>query len=81
MKVTTDEKGAILLENVFNPIILKTNSGEELIICMRDSGFEFSYQNEQYSAKNNIVEKVSIGVSKKIEDEIPTADKKRIIIW
>lgn len=80
MKITTDEKGDILLENVFNPIVLKTSSGEELTICMRDSGFEFSYQDEKYTAKENVVEKVNIGIVENKKD-ISTSNKKRIIIW
>lgn len=56
MKVTTTEKGVIQLEEVFNGIILKTPAGEEMSICMRDSGFEFNYQGELYFAKQGFVE-------------------------
>lgn len=45
----------IQLEEVFNPIILKTKDGEEMAICMRDSGFEFKYQGEWYIAKGGYV--------------------------
>jgi hypothetical protein len=56
MKVTTNEQGVIQLEEVFNGIILKTKDGEEMSICMRDSGFEFRYQGERYFAKEGYVE-------------------------
>lgn len=56
MKVTVIENGAIQLEEVFNGIILKTPGGEEMSICMRDSGFEFNYQGEWYFAKEGFVE-------------------------
>ena len=43
MKVLASEHGELILEEIYNPIILRTNSGEELSICMRDSGFEAKY--------------------------------------
>ena len=46
MKLTTTENNEIQLEEVFNSIILKTSDGEEMAICMRDTGFEFKYQGE-----------------------------------
>ena len=56
MKVTTNEQGVIQLEEVFNGIMLKTQDGEEMSICMRDGGFEFNYQGEWYFAKEGFVE-------------------------
>jgi len=58
MKVTTAENGIIKLERVFNPILLETESGEKLSICMRDSGFEFTYERNKYSAKGGEIEQV-----------------------
>lgn len=43
MKITVDEQKHIQLEEVFNPIVLKTNDNETLVITMRDSGFELIY--------------------------------------
>jgi hypothetical protein len=56
MKVTTNENGVIQLEEIFNSIVLKTKDGEQMSICMRDSGFEFNYQGEWYFAKEGFVE-------------------------
>ena len=56
MKVTVLEDFTIQLEEVFNSIVLKTEDGEEMTICMRDSGFEFKYQGEWYFAKEGYVE-------------------------
>lgn len=56
MKVTTNEHGIIQLEDVVIGIDLKTQDGEEMTICMRDSGFEFRYQGEWYFAKEGFVE-------------------------
>lgn len=56
MKVTTNEHGIIQLEDVFIGVDLKTRDGEEMTICMRDSGFEFRYQGEWYFAKEGFVE-------------------------
>lgn len=58
MKIFINEDSKIQLEQVFNPIVLQTNSGEQMIICMRDSGFEFCYQGEWYSAKECVVKPV-----------------------
>jgi hypothetical protein len=56
MKVTTNEHGIIQLEDIFIGIDLITKDGEKMIICMRDSGFEFNYQGEWYFAKEGFVE-------------------------
>jgi hypothetical protein len=52
MKVTINEFAIIQIEEVYNPIVLKTNDGEEMVITMRDSGFEFTYEGKKYHAKN-----------------------------
>ena len=52
MKITVTESKLLQLEEVFLPIILKTKKGEEIVIRMRDSGFEFEYQGGLYSAQN-----------------------------
>lgn len=49
MKLTVE--GQFVLEEVFSGITLKSTSGEELSICMRDSGFEFNYEGSWYEAK------------------------------
>lgn len=62
MKIHTNEEGIIVIEEVYNPIILKTRDGEELSIQMRDSGYEMVYQQKdnvmgtKISAKDGIVE-------------------------
>jgi hypothetical protein len=59
MKVTVKEDLGIQLEEVFNSLTLKTESGEKMSICMRDSGFEFKYQGEWYFAKEGHVGKLA----------------------
>lgn len=58
MKLTITEDYLVCLEDVFNPLILKTEKGEIMTVCMRDSGFEFSYNGVKYSAKNSILEQI-----------------------
>jgi len=53
MKLTVDDQSNIQLEEVFNNITLKTKDGETMSICMRDSGFEFKYQDKWYEAKKS----------------------------
>ena len=50
------EDGVLVMEEVYNSILLRTNDGEEMAICMRDSGFEFQYQGKWYFAKEGFVE-------------------------
>ncbi len=56
MKISVDEERNLLLEEVFNSVVLKTADGEEMAICMRDSGFEFKYQDKWYFAKEGYIE-------------------------
>lgn len=59
MEITINERGMLQLERVFNPIVLKSGADEEIIICMRDSGFEFEYQGNKYEAKGGSILKTS----------------------
>jgi hypothetical protein len=56
MKITVNKENTMQLEKVFNSIVLKTSYGEEMYICMRDSGFEFNYQGKWYFAKEGYIE-------------------------
>lgn len=56
MKLEVTENGLIRLKEVFNPIVLTSEEGEVLSICMRDSGFEISYAGGIFSCKKGIVE-------------------------
>lgn len=58
MKITTNQDNTFVLQEIYNPITLKTNAGEEMNICMRDSGFEITYQGDKYYAKGGRLEKV-----------------------
>jgi hypothetical protein len=49
MKLSVDPDFLFVMEEVFNPILFKTDIGETLSICQRDGGFELITQ------KNNIV--------------------------
>jgi len=62
MKVNVTEEGGILLEEVFNSIKLVTPAGESMSICMRDTGFEFSYQGKPYFAKEGFIEPFNTSV-------------------
>ena len=41
-----------------NNCIELTNNGETLVITMRDSGFEFTYEGKKYEAKKGIIEQI-----------------------
>jgi hypothetical protein len=58
MKINVDEHGTIVVTEVYNPTVLKTDAGEEFTIVMRDSGFEFSYGDVHYEAKRGHVKQV-----------------------
>lgn len=56
MEVILNEKHGIELRKVFNGLTLVSDSGETITICMRDMGFEFTYQGKNYFAKEGFVE-------------------------
>lgn len=58
MEITSLENGTLQLKHVYNSIALKTDSDETMFICMRDSGFEFKYEGQWYSAQNGVIEKL-----------------------
>ena len=62
MKITVNEENTMQIEEVFNSVVLKTSEGEEMAICMRDSGFEFKYQGKWYFAKEGYVESFNLSV-------------------
>lgn len=55
MKITVNDDSTIVLKEVYNGIEFESDSGEKLSICMRDSGFEFSYAGIKYEAKKGKV--------------------------
>jgi len=52
MKVSVDEDGIILLEEVFSGIGLKTSEGNEIGICMRDDTLEINIMPEGKHTNN-----------------------------
>ena len=56
MKISVNQDDSFQLEEIYLPITLLTNNKEEMTITMRDSGFEFKYQGDWYSAKNGTLE-------------------------
>lgn len=53
----------IVLKEVYSGVSLVTDDRETFGICMRDSGFEFTYGGEQYEAKNGKIRKLSNNLS------------------
>ena len=47
MKIETNDD-VIFLKEVYNTIILKTNEGKCLYLCMKDGGFEMSVDNKNW---------------------------------
>jgi len=74
MKIEVNQDDLFQLEQVYLPIKLVTDDKEEMTIVMRDSGFEFKYQGDWYSAKNGQVELLKKDLSelpkKKISKEL-----------
>ena len=59
MRIEATDMGEIVLKEVYSGVMLETNDGEFMGICMRDTGFEFYYGGSWYSAKNGLVEKLN----------------------
>jgi len=51
MKIETDENGTLTFKEVYNSIILESDDGDKIAICMRDGGFEINYNKTWYEAK------------------------------
>ncbi len=64
MKIETNEKGEIILKKVYLGIGLESDDGEFFGICMRDTGFEFSYNGEWYEAKQGEIKKLGYKTKK-----------------
>lgn len=58
MKLQIEENSTLTLSEVYSGINLKTENGEKISICMRDSGFEFNYMGQWYEAKNGKINKL-----------------------
>jgi hypothetical protein len=54
MKIETTGKWAIILKEVYTGVILKSEK-EEISICMRDSGFELTYNGTVFEAKEGLI--------------------------
>ncbi len=55
MKIEVGEKQEIILKEVYSGVTLVSGEGEKLGICMRDSGFEFTYEGLSFSAQEGVV--------------------------
>lgn len=72
MEIDVNEHRQIRLREVFEPIELISTSGETLIVCMRDGGFEIAVQDidekspdgiryfSWYKVRNGIIELLSV---------------------
>lgn len=58
MKIEVDDHREIVLKEVYLGVTLESNDKEILSICMRDSGFEFTYEGVLYSAQKGVVKEV-----------------------
>jgi hypothetical protein len=56
MKIEANEQSEIIFKEVFSGIGLESPSGEKFSICMRDSGFEFSYGGKWFRAVGGKIE-------------------------
>jgi len=59
MKISISEKYEHILEEIYSGILLVTKDKEEFGICMRDTGFEFQYNDIWYEAKNGVIRRLS----------------------
>jgi hypothetical protein len=55
MRIEVNQHREMEIREVFNPIRLATRDGEELSVCMRDTGFEITYQGQRYEMKKGEV--------------------------
>ena len=65
MTITTLADGTFEFKEVYNAINLKSANGEQFSICMRDTGFEFTYEGKTFVAKNKL-----LGPTKQVKTNI-----------
>lgn len=58
MKIEINEYNNLQLTEVYNPVVFKTEKNEELIVTMRDSGFEIDYMGTRLELKNFTIKKL-----------------------
>lgn len=56
--IITVQGSDVVLKEVYSGVMLETAYGEELGICMRDTGFEFNYCGVWWEAKNGEVRRL-----------------------
>jgi uncharacterized protein YeeX (DUF496 family) len=78
MRMEISEKnGAVVLKEVFNPITLVTDRGEELTICMRDSGFAGFYKKNDHHVGGDLELKQGVvNYETREVESLPTAIQK-----
>lgn len=60
MKIEVDEERNIILKDVYNGVGFISPNGETLNVCMRDGGYEFSYQGAWFRAVDGEISPMSI---------------------
>lgn len=77
MKIETDDRGHIVISDIFNDIRLQPGGDRSnsipLHICERDGGHEIHYAGRKYRAVNGTLEEVGIKSSLDIIRDIPSA--------
>ena len=78
MKIETNDN-VIFLKEVYNTIILKTNEGKCLYLCMRDGGFEMSIDNKNWHiihSDDDFAKPSSTNLRNlQLDDDIPQSNK------
>ena len=47
MKISPDQDGTLILEEVYNGLEMRTNEGNKLGVCMRDDTFEITTEDKR----------------------------------
>lgn len=76
MEINVVENGVMQLNHVYNPISLISSNNEQILICMRDGGFEFRYNGVPYRAVGGVLAEIVPDQPKQSNEEeiscIPT---------
>ena len=80
MKIEVDEERVIVLKNVYSGVILETEEGNKLGLCMRDDTFEGTITRASDKAKKNIrVDMESLSIEDVDESLIRDAMRYRLL--
>ena len=72
MKISVGEDNCLVLKEVYNSVIFKSDDNEHLVVCMRDGGFEIAIKDNSVKSKETYYKWFTVKDGE-IKEQIPSA--------